>query len=100
MSETTTETTTETKAETKKPKTRKKRVSAPKVDTEAVWREKLDQGNKGNKAPKAYAMDKVFLLDDRVEHQIFGVGVVVSLIPPDKINVYFQDGLRMMKCGV
>jgi hypothetical protein len=78
-------------------KVRKKRVSAPKMDQEAEWREKL---NRGNKAPKAYAMDKVFLLDDRVEHQVFGVGVVVSLIPPDKINVYFQDGLRMMKCGV
>jgi hypothetical protein len=87
---------TKTETETKK-KPRKKRVAAPRVDTEAAWREKLDHGTK---APKAYAMDKVFLLDDRIEHQVFGVGVVVSLIPPDKINVYFQDGLRMMKCGV
>lgn len=77
-------------------KTRKVRVSVPKVDQEAEWRKKLDRSNK---SPKAYAMDKVFLLDDRVEHQIFGVGLVVSLIPPDKINVFFQDGLKMMKCG-
>ena len=78
-------------------KVRKKRVSSTKVDQEAEWKQKLDHGGK---APKAYAMDKVFALDDRVEHQLFGVGVVVSLVPPDKINVYFQDGLKMMKCGV
>ena len=78
-------------------KVRKKRVSAPKVNQEAEWRERL---GRGTKTPKAYAMDKVFLLDDRVEHQIFGVGLVVSLIPPDKINVFFEDGLKTMKCGV
>lgn len=77
-------------------KVRKPRASSSKVDQEAEWRRKLDQGNK---TPKAYAMDKVYLLDDRVEHQIFGVGLVVSLIPPGKINVFFQDGVKMMKCG-
>lgn len=77
-------------------KARKPRTAHPVVDQEAEWRKKLDQGNK---PPKAYAMDKVFLLDDRVDHQTFGVGLVVSLIPPGKINVFFQDGVKMMKCG-
>ncbi len=79
-----------------KTKSRKKRVAAPEVNQEAGWRKKLDQGHK---TPKTYAMDKVYLLDDRVDHQTFGVGVVVSLVPPNKINVFFQDGLKMMKCG-
>lgn len=77
-------------------KVRKTRVSLPKVDQEAEWRSKLDQSKK---TPKAYAMDKAYLLDDRVEHQLFGVGLVVNLIPPGKINVFFQDGLKMMKCA-
>jgi hypothetical protein len=78
-------------------KVRKSKESLLKEDQEAAWRKKLDQGNK---TPKAYAMDKVYLLDDRVDHQTFGVGLVVSLIPPGKINIFFQDGLKMMKCGV
>lgn len=77
-------------------KTRKKRVSPPHVDQETAWREKL---NRGGKTPKAYAMDQVYLLDDHVDHQIFGVGLVVGLLPPNKVNVFFQDGLRMMRCG-
>jgi hypothetical protein len=78
-------------------KVRKTRAASAKVDQEAEWRAKLD---KGNKTPKAYAMDKSFLLDDRIEHQLFGVGLVVSLMRPDKINVFFQDGLKTMKCGL
>ena len=77
-------------------KVRKPRVSAQKVDQEAEWREKLGQSGK---TPKPYAMDKVFVLDDRVDHQTFGVGLVVSLIPPGKVNVFFADGLKLMKCG-
>jgi hypothetical protein len=77
-------------------KVRKTRTSPPKVDLEAGWRAKLDRKNK---TPKAYAMDKSYLLDDHIDHKLFGVGLVVSLIQPDKINVFFQDGLKTMKCG-
>lgn len=42
-------------------------------------------------------MDKPYLLDDHVEHQLFGVGLVVSLVHPDKINVFFQDGLKTIE---
>ena len=78
-------------------KVRKTRLSVLKEDQDAEWRAKLDRRDK---TPKAYAMDKVYLLDDHVEHQLFGVGLVVGVIAPDKINVFFQDGVKMMKCGV
>lgn len=77
-------------------KARKPRAASQKVDQEAEWREKLGQSGK---TPKPYGMDKVFVLDDRVDHQTFGVGLVVSLIPPGKVNVFFPDGLKLMKCG-
>lgn len=78
-------------------KKRAPRELSSKVDQEAEWRAKLA---KPNKTAKSYAMDKTYLLNDRVDHKLFGVGLVVSFIPPDKINIFFQDGLKMMKCGL
>lgn len=78
-------------------KPRAKRSSAVKVDQEAEWQAKLE---KKTKPPKPYGMDKTFLLDDHIEHQSFGLGLVISLIHPDKINVYFHDGVKTMKCGL
>lgn len=83
-------------AKTGEGKPRKSRANTAKVDQEADWRAKLD---KGSKSTKPYGMDKAFSLDDHVEHQLFGVGLVVNLIPPGKVNIFFQDGLKMMKCA-
>lgn len=77
-------------------KARKKQVPNSQVEQEELWRKKISQPDK---ALKSYDMEKVYLLDDYVDHQIFGVGLVVSLLPPNKINVFFQDGLKMMRCG-
>ncbi|MBI2066924.1 MAG: hypothetical protein HYT77_02805 [Deltaproteobacteria bacterium] len=78
-------------------KVRSQRTSSSQRDQEAEWRAKL---GRQNKTPKAYAMDKTYLLDDHIEHRLFGVGLVVSLVHPGKINVFFQDGLKTMKCGL
>ena len=78
-------------------KARAQRVLVPKVDLEAGWRTKL---GRSNKTAKSYGMDKVFLLDDHINHDLFGVGLVVNLIHPDKVSVFFQDGLKTMKCGL
>lgn len=78
----------------KKPRT--PRPPSSQAVQESEWRAKLE---KRTKTTKAYAMDKTFLLNDHIEHQLFGVGLVVSLIHPDKIGVFFQDGLKTMKCG-
>jgi hypothetical protein len=83
-------------SEPKKRKPKKSAAATLKSEQEAAWRQKLV---KSDKAPKAYGMDKVFVLDDRVEHQVFGMGLVVSLVPPNKVNVFFEDGLKLMKCG-
>ena len=78
-------------------KVRKPRAASTKVDQEAEWRQTLAQGSKNT---KPYGMEKVFLLNDHVEHQLFGIGLVVDLLPPGKVNIFFQDGIKMMKCGV
>ena len=77
-------------------KVRGQRAPSSRENQEAEWRAKLDRGNK---VAKAYTMDKTYLMDDHVDHQLFGVGLVVRLIHPDKIDVFFQDGLKTMKCG-
>ena len=84
-------------AKTGEKKVRQSKAAILKGDQEAQWRSKLERRTK---AAKAYGMDKSFLLDDHIEHQLFGVGLVVNVIHPDKISVYFQDGLKTMKCGL
>ena len=74
----------------------KKRPASAKVTQEAEWLERLSQPQKG---AKTYDMNTVYRLDDTVEHHLFGAGLVVGLIPPDKISVFFQDGVKTMKCG-
>ena len=77
-------------------KARTPRGPSTKEVQEAEWRTKLDRKNK---TPKTYNMDQPYLLDDHIDHQLFGMGLVVSLVHPDKISVFFQDGLKLMKCG-
>jgi len=80
----------------KTPKSKKSKEAALQHEKEEVWRRKLEQGEQ---APKAYVMDQTYHLDDRVQHETFGMGLVVSLVPPGKISVFFGDGLKLMKCG-
>lgn len=77
-------------------KTRSKRAPSLKSDQEAQWRARLGERNAN---PRAYDINQSYLLDDYIEHKIFGVGLVVGLIYPDKVNVFFQDGLKTMKCS-
>lgn len=81
---------------TKTPRVKKTKEAVLQSEREEAWRKKLEQSEQ---PPKAYAMDHVYHLDDRVQHETFGMGLVVSLVPPGKISVFFGDGLKLMKCG-
>jgi hypothetical protein len=77
-------------------KTPGKRAPAGKKSQEAEWLARLSQRRA---EPKAYDMAQAYQLDDAIQHQTFGVGLVVDLIPPDKIQVFFPDGAKTLKCG-
>lgn len=50
--------------------------------------------------PAPYSMAKPWQLAEVVEHPTFGVGVIVEILPPDKMQVLFRDGARLLKKGV
>ncbi len=83
------------KKEGKAPK-RSPSADASKGAQEMEWRNKI---NRGERVPKPYDMEQPYDLDDLVEHKLFGIGLVVERIPPDKAQIYFPDGLKTMKCG-
>lgn len=48
--------------------------------------------------PQPYSMNGTFALRSTVEHPLFGTGVVVELLPPDKMDVMFREGVKRLRC--
>lgn len=61
---------------------------------DSAWRLKLSDRSK---TPQTYAASGRFQLDDHIYHPTFGRGVVVEFIHPDKIKVFFEDGVKVLK---
>lgn len=78
-------------------KTPRKRASN-KIDPDlAVWAElALDQS--GTTA-SAYSMQAVFKQDEVVRHPTFGLGKVMRLVPPNKVEILFEEGRKLLRCG-
>lgn len=49
--------------------------------------------------PRPYAMDASFAVGDVVDHPVFGQGVVNEVMPPDKMQILFRDGQRLLRCA-
>lgn len=47
----------------------------------------------------AYDMSGKYRLNGLVEHAVFGLGVVKRVIRPDKMEVLFQVGKKLLRCG-
>lgn len=48
--------------------------------------------------PVPYSMNGSFAMDALVDHPVFGTGAVVELLPPDKMDVMFKDGVKRLRC--
>ena len=46
-----------------------------------------------------YTMQGTFDVDTLIEHPVFGMGVVVELLPPDKMDVLFREGVKRLRCA-
>jgi hypothetical protein len=46
-----------------------------------------------------YDMNRPFRLKNVLSHPNFGLGIVQLVIPPNKIDVLFQDGKKRLRCG-
>ena len=72
----------------KKPSTRKTRQS---------WEEVMNEA--ASKPHKKYAMSGSFIDGDWLEHPKFGLGCVLSFVPPNKITVRFADSTKLLVCN-
>jgi hypothetical protein len=48
------------------------------------------------KTPKSYDMNHIFSAGDVISHPKFGLGAVEVALPPNKIEVRFQEGKKML----
>ncbi len=48
---------------------------------------------------QAYKMGQTFATGDVVNHKVFGLGIVVQEVDVCKIQISFQDGVRLLACN-
>ncbi|MHC1697983.1 MAG: hypothetical protein AB9919_08025 [Geobacteraceae bacterium] len=45
-----------------------------------------------------YDMNRKFRANDLINHATFGLGIVKTIIPPNKMEVLFQIGKKLLRC--
>lgn len=63
---------------------------------ESAWQEAMLRHSATTPVP--YSMQAAFAVQDVIEHPTFGRGEVLSVSPPDKMDVLFQDGVKTLRC--
>lgn len=48
--------------------------------------------------PVPYSMNGTFALGGLVDHPTFGVGMVLALTPPNKMEILFREGVKALRC--
>jgi hypothetical protein len=61
---------------------------------EESWKTKL--GDK-SKTPHPYSASVEYGLDDHVYHPTFGLGLVVGFSEPEKVQIYFDGDVKLLK---
>ncbi len=62
-----------------------------------IWLERCSAVEPGAAAP--YAMDRAFAAGSLVAHPSFGVGVVTAVLSPNKVEILFRDGRKLLRCA-
>ncbi|WP_051564309.1 hypothetical protein [Desulfovermiculus halophilus] len=62
------------------------------------WQTKTQGKNQAE--AKTYRMDGEFTANELIDHPSFGLGVVQRIIPPNKMDVLFQDSEKRLRCAV
>ena len=86
--------------ELRAPATRKRVAKDPaprKARSVAEW-EAAMEGMK-HLAATPYAMGGCYEAGEKVDHPVFGLGTVRKLISPDKMEVLFEEGVKVMVRG-
>lgn len=51
-----------------------------------------------NKKVQNYSMTSAYKVKSVIKHPVFGLGQVQRVAGPQKVEVLFEDGLKMMRC--
>lgn len=72
----------------------------PKRDQGAADREEWESLSAGMDRSRAipYDIEGSFRVDDLVDHSVFGLGVVKTVIKPNKMEVLFEHGKKLLRC--
>ncbi|MDX2481171.1 MAG: hypothetical protein QNK24_12665 [Desulfuromusa sp.] len=85
----------------KKPTTRSK-ASSPKpaktTKIEAEWENLLNNADPA--AATLYSMQMAIKPGTLIQHPSFGLGRVINTIPPNKMEVYFRSGVKLLRCSI
>jgi hypothetical protein len=49
---------------------------------------------------RQYAMGHCYQVDELIDHPVFGLGVVRAVVKPNKMEVLFKDGRKLLRCSV
>lgn len=80
----------------KEPTTRKAKID-PVAAACAEW-SSLQSGMEESQAIP-YEMTGIYRVKNLVKHPMFGLGIVQLVIPPNKIEVLFEQGTKKLRCG-
>lgn len=61
------------------------------------WQAAMRQNEEAT--PRPYAMSAQFAPGELIQHPTFGIGFVKGTIPPDKMDVLFEVGLKRLLCN-
>lgn len=67
------------------------------MPADEAWRQVESMVKAAAKQP--YEMDRSYDKGEVIEHPQFGVGVVVNVLSPTKVEVLFPDVRRKLVCG-
>ena len=87
-----------------KPKAVKKKAAAPKTPKKTMSQKKAETHFEGImegldiSTAKPYSMEEMFKVDELIDHHTFGLGLITSTIQPNKIEVTFNTGSKLLIC--
>lgn len=73
-----------------------KRLTKKARESKSAWQEAMVKHRDSVATP--YTLHTPLEKNMFIEHQVFGRGEVISLIKPDKAEILFEDGVKLLKC--
>lgn len=80
----------------KTPRTPRKTRASAAAELQQEW-ESLQRGVDPSQA-LPYDMEGGYRVNDALSHPVFGIGVVTALFKPNKMEVFFQGGKKLLRC--